>query len=406
MGSLLTGLHPFNHGLTPEGNAIATDLTTVAERFGEAGYYTAGLSANAFFSPATGLNRGFDRFEWVRPHPASLLSSIDVPILLKWLIQIRKYSGGITTDTRKHSAAYLLLKQSKRWIQELNRREQPFFLCAQFIEPHIPYHPPKPYLSKFVDETGLTVDEAVKMSLDVYENRYEIVADGGHLSDPHIEALTAMYDAELSYVDELMGSLFEFMYSMNSENTILLITSDHGDLLGEYDAWFHSHLLVDELTHVPLVTYNLDGIDNSEPIQHGDLMKTLLSRAGAETTGMNMYDLDDGTRPYIVTQRPYRHTFPKEREFVSDYSNPYCHTDPVTGIKKRRYKLKHSADRTELFMPPDEYTDQSDQYPETCEELSESLDSVLDACGGHPRGADEAMFDDQMEQQLRDLGYL
>ncbi|WP_011572711.1 sulfatase-like hydrolase/transferase [Haloquadratum walsbyi] len=82
------------------------------------------------------------------------------------------------------------------------------------------------------------------------------------------------------------------------------LTSDHGDLCGEKGVLGHSHLTHDGLIHVPLITYRLNNIAHqaTNPVQHIDIMKTLISKAGVSNTQFQDCDLQTSRRDIAITQ--------------------------------------------------------------------------------------------------------
>ncbi|MEJ2480642.1 MAG: sulfatase-like hydrolase/transferase, partial [Acidihalobacter sp.] len=100
-----------------------------------------------------------------------------------------------------------------------------------------------------------------------------------------VQHLKALYDGEISYWDEYLGKMLAFLQENQlMENTLLVITSDHGEQFGEHGKWVHANSLYEEVLRVPLYM-RYDGIipagivlDN--PVQNFDLMPTILEWAG------------------------------------------------------------------------------------------------------------------------------
>jgi uncharacterized sulfatase len=405
MGSLATGLYPFEHGLSPRGNRIDPDTETVADRFREAGYRTVGVSANSFFSPDTGLDEGFDEFLWFRPDPVEFLRTCDPRDLLRWLFDVRRHSAGLTLDRQKHSFAYLLNESIKRKLSSDTGRSRPTFLCAHYIEPHSPYYPPRPYVEQFSENLPVSGRELAERAMSVHENRKRIIADGCELSDADRAALVAMYDSEIAYVDELIGELFDFVEDLEEE-TIFVVTADHGDSFCECGHLFHNGPLIDATTHVPMVVNGMEDLDGGGLVQHVDVLETILSRIGADTEGLRGVDLDRTTREYVVCQRPHRYDPDRVKRHDPGYTNPHAHTAPVTSIQDHEYKIRTSSDGTEVYRLPDEERpiDGSDQGKRV-EELQTALETFLEQYG-RVNESESVEFSDEAKKHLRDLGYM
>ena len=136
--AILTCTAPSHNTVGMSGKMLPSTIPTVATRFSQAGYQTACLSRNSYVSSATGLDRGFDRFQWIASETLSELSYVT---LIKYLVNIQSHSAGITRDTAKHSSAYLMNETAKRWVKKFDRN-QPFFFYLHYNEPHRPYYPP------------------------------------------------------------------------------------------------------------------------------------------------------------------------------------------------------------------------------------------------------------------------
>jgi uncharacterized sulfatase len=401
--SILTGTYPSHNTVGIDGSTLPDRLPTVAERFSDVGYQTAGLSRNSHVSSATGLDTGFNRFKWIA---ASTLHSAAGPLTLgKYLVNIRRHSAGLTTDTAKHATPFIMNDVAKRWLRTLSNQE-PYFLYLHYNEPHRPYVPPLPWQDLYTGEIDASADEAVNISMDVHHSLYERVAGGDPLTEHEQAALLAMYDAEVAYTDECIGRLFEFIQSLDGD-TIFVVTADHGELFGEFGLLAHKLVLHDSLVNVPLVTHGLDGLAlaDNELIQHTDLMRTLLEVAGGDTTGMQGVDLREGPRKFAVAQRAPE-DFKALTQHDPSFDRTRFHSPLVTCARTTTHKPLLSDEREELFALPDEREDVSEQSQSLFKPLRSELKDWLDTEGVPVEGVRDAEFDDAMRRQLSDLGYM
>lgn len=400
--AILTGTHPSHNTVGMGGEFLPDALKTVAELFAERGYHTACLSRNSHVSDATGLNRGFDRFEWLAS--STLLEAAGPRTLAKYLLNIRRHSAGFTLDTAKHATPYLMNDVAERWLRSL---AEPFFFYLHYNEPHRPYYPPGSYLGVFADEIELSPREATEVAMDVHRNMEEIVANGCELTEREWAALLAMYDAEVAYTDDCIGRLFEFVQSLDSEPTVFVVTADHGELFGEHGLLAHRLVLHDAVINVPLVVHGHDEFttNRDDLVQHADVMQTLLASAGADTSQLQGVDLTERTRERAIAQRGPAN-FEPFLEHNSAFDTSRFHEGALHAIRTAEFKYQRSDDRAELFALPDEGMDVSEEYPEVTADLDERLSEFLETDG---RPVDEhrrAEFTDAMERQLRDLGYV
>lgn len=401
--SILTGTYPTHNTVGIDGSRLPDTVRTVAELFGDVGYRTACLSGNSYLSSATGLDRGFDRFQWLSS--STLLRAAGARTLARYLLNIRRHSAGLTLDADKHSTPFLMNAIAKRWVRDFVREDDPFLFYLHYNEPHRPYYPPLPYLDRYTEGRPTSGREAAEVAVDVHENFVELVADGCDLSEGEWASLLAMYDAEVAYTDEMVGRLVEFVRSLDGE-TVFVITADHGELFGEYGLLAHRFVLHDAVINVPLVIHGGDfGFERNELVQHVDVVQTLLARAGGETEQLQGVDLDEDTREFAVAQRDPAE-FDEFLEHNPDFDTSRFHESVLTALRTRRYKYQRSDDGTELFALPDEETDVSDRQPSVREDLAERLEVWLET-DGRPVGAtDQAEFTEAMRRQLSDLGYL
>ncbi|WP_254830853.1 sulfatase [Haloglomus salinum] len=403
--SILTGTYPSHNTVGVDGETIPPELPTVAERFSDAGYRTACLSRNGHLSGATGMDRGFDRFEWIAA--STLLSAAGPRTLAKYLLNIRRHSAGLTTDTAKHATPFLMNDIAKRWLDDL-AGEEPFFYYLHYNEPHRPFVPPLPWQDRYTSDIDATAEEAIDIAMDAHRNMHARVASGDPLTDREREALLAMYDAEVAYTDECVGRLHDRVRGLDTDReTVFVVTADHGEMLGDRGLLAHNLVVDDALVNVPLVASGLDdlAVEDDDLVQHTDLMRTLLEAAGADTDRVQGIDLREEGREFAISQRgPANFDLYLDHDATFDTSR--FHESLLTGLRTETHRYQRSEDRTELLALPGETTDVSESEPELAAELEARLDEWL-ATEGKPVGEGrDAEFDDAMRRQLSDLGYV
>ncbi|MFB6298528.1 MAG: sulfatase [Salinirussus sp.] len=412
-GSILTGTYPFRHGVGIHNQYLPDSLDTAPELFRDAGYTTACLSRNSYLSSGTGLDRGFDRFEWIAG--STILDAVPPGVLARYLLNVRRHSAGLTVDTAKHATPFLLNETAKRWLASMTD-SQPFFFYLHYNEPHRPYYPPRPYLERFTDDIRYSASEAAAVSMEIHRNAHEHIADGlSSVSSADLEALTAMYDAEVAYTDEMIGRLFEHVRSADFGETIVVVTADHGELLGEHGLLSHKVVVDEAVTNVPLVVHgpqNGNGEWNwlresnpSDPVQHIDVMQTVLERIGADTGQFDGIDLQEETRNYAFVNRD-EFDFDLFRQFNPSYDASGFHESPLVATVGDGYRYERSEDFERLYRLPDERTDVSTQEPEITDRMRQEVIEWEQESGQPVRANRGSQLDETMRQQLRDLGYV
>ncbi|MCP3962459.1 MAG: sulfatase [bacterium] len=265
--SMLTGLDALRHGVNhPTG--LAPSMNTLAEYLREAGYTTFAVTGGGYLNSRFGFLQGFDRY-------------------LSW-------------GRRADSEAEL-----ERGIDELlesleERGDGPFFAFFHTYEAHVPYRPRQPYLSRFRPEASETSPRPIgtRDLATSEEEGFEVRREWVWLDDtgrPHEgQALEAseldwgrdLYDSGIGHLDAQLGRLFESLENLDLErDTIVVVTSDHGESLGEQDRVGHTSVHDVDLL-VPLVVSlpgcELGGGRVSQQVRTVDIVPTVLDLVGVE----------------------------------------------------------------------------------------------------------------------------
>lgn len=404
--SILTGTTPPTHGIYGASDSVLGEtVATVPEMLPDE-YTSLSIVSNPNAGPAKGLDRGFDVVKEV--YPSRLLDTVDLRTLLNTIPRIRSHGGGFTTDMERHKgiSSYMIADSAKRFA---STQEDPYFMYLHLNSSHHAYLPPASYVDRFTDEITASPHVALETAQSSYQDIHELIAEG--LDDEEWQQVIAMYDAVLSHVDRCVGHLVDAIRRMD-EDSIVVITADHGDLLGEYGLAGHKFALHDALIHVPLVTYGLEGIEHQsdDVVQHIDVLRTLLSQVGVTHDQLEGFDLTAATREFAVSQRSgtnARKNLEKTREYDPEYAVPVGGLSTLTSIRSTEHKLLYSEESSELFALPNETIDVKAANEDIYERMRAYAESWLDEhdSGG---GAVErsAALDDDLKEQLSDMGYL
>jgi len=233
MGTLFTGFPLTVLSLYNITSQIPEELTTLAQMFQLKNIKTTGFAGVGNVSSSFGFARGFDQyFELYREEEFYRKSQEYLPYLIPWL--------------------------------ELNRNNQ-FFLYVHFKEPHGRYVPLSPFKGLFTDAYEETVDLSVNLN-DIAED----------LTEGQIEYVRAAYDENLASVDSVVGEIFEKMRSLELlDESIVIVTADHGELLGEIDKIFgHGGYFGEGGMHIPLLIRFPKSDDIKFPNKVGALVKS------------------------------------------------------------------------------------------------------------------------------------
>jgi len=260
--SMFTGLLPNSHGTgwtrprLPDGMADVKDLVhydvhTISEELALRGYDTATVAEKSWLTFNSGLSQGFEKF-----YDYSLPNLEERFFLNRFWARYRnKFGSRVTPPVDKGGAR--IVETALDWIGGNRSRDQarPFFLFMNLNEAHDPYQPPEEFWGHFLPE-GISIADSHE--LDARNNtqgQHEIILGDWDISDRDMEIFKSLYDDEILYQDGLIGRLLDGIEELGlMEDTLIVITADHGEEFGELDHRVgHQLALADTLLHVPLI---------------------------------------------------------------------------------------------------------------------------------------------------------
>lgn len=194
------------------------------------------------------------------------------------------------------------------YVQDRGKDGKPFFLSLGFFDPHHPFDPVEPYASLFsADDMPMPIYEAGEEAGMTPFARGRFKPDFNLSSDPeHIRGTIAAYHATVAHVDAMVGRVMQALRKAGLEqNTVVIYTSDHGEMLGDHGILHKGPIFYEPATHVPLIyrfppALGLRGVDTAFT-SHVDLAPTVAALAGAEAPsrvqGRPLFDTDLNRRP-------------------------------------------------------------------------------------------------------------
>ncbi len=274
--TLFTGNYPSAHGVMRAENAIRSSMKTLAERFRDGGYRTAAFISNPYLRPGTGFSRGFDHR---MPSRLPGLISRRKTALERIAFRLARYD--LTPPAKRAIPAAL------RWLERSSAR--PPFVYIHLMEPHSPYHPPRPFRLAFLppgtkklyhDPPRIPAEHDGKEWLSWAE--YD--PPGGIDSDRD-EVMTALYDGEIRNLDAWLGLFFHQLKETGIyDRAVIVFLSDHGEEFADHGGYFHGRSLYAEMTGMPLILRlpggRRSGTLSALPLHTVDLLPTLVSLAG------------------------------------------------------------------------------------------------------------------------------
>ncbi|HPJ71494.1 MAG TPA: sulfatase, partial [bacterium] len=207
--SLFTSLYPSTHKVGAASRTLDPAVVTLPLLLREAGYATAAFVDAAFLSSRYGFSRGFDLYENAK-------------------------GRGIET----------VLPRVESWLK--TARREPFFLFVHVFDCHCPYTPPDDVARRFSPDYDGDLDLSGRCGLSGFED-----AD---LDEDDVRYISQQYDGEVYAVDRGLSRLLGLLESLGLfENTVVVVTSDHGEEFMEHGRIGHTRSLYRELLQVPLI---------------------------------------------------------------------------------------------------------------------------------------------------------
>lgn len=240
--SLFTGKYQCGHGAGVQHEFLSKKFPTIAEVLNEQGYQTIGFSNNSWVNQdETNIARGFRKWVMI-PRPKGKN------------IQIGPEDDFIP-ETEVDSGAATTVETVTRWFEQEHDQAKPFFMFINCIEPHLRVWSPEPFRSKFL-LPNVSQKQARNVNQDEFAERLGLVPERaeGHMNAADWDILKSLYDGETAYLDSRMGMLFDLMRARNIlDDTLLVVISDHGDLIDRKGYMGHHLSLFDDLVHTPLI---------------------------------------------------------------------------------------------------------------------------------------------------------
>lgn len=269
--SLFTGRYPFEMGVDWR-VPLDNQYPTLAEYLRGRGYRTAGFISNTgYCSYESGLSRGFVHYEDYRitlgeiAASSTLLKTIADNFRLRRLIQNDQHLNRQPADVVNHKVL--------KWLSA--NKEKPFFMFINYYDAHEPYLPPPPY-----DKMYGPGRKHGKYS-PLHHWNWDPSVGHNNMNEENIREEIDAYDGALTYLDHELGIFFQKLEEMNlSENTLIVLTADHGEEFGEHGVFDHGNSLYLPSLHVPLIITFPGripmGVRISRPVSLKDIPATIV----------------------------------------------------------------------------------------------------------------------------------
>jgi arylsulfatase A-like enzyme len=394
--SLFTGLNPIEHGshgdLDPKRNFLGFPVTTplsdasvtLAEIFRENGYTTAAVAANTIVLRWHKLEQGF--------HILDYEESIGIVYKNYHFRPILHFFCFATNLYPKYALYYRtaddINRESIRVLEKIS--SDPFFLFINYLDPHVPYLPPRPFSGYFSDKV---VPHAYRHKLNflTWMNRLDKeTRDSYQLSQ---------YDGEIAYLDNQLGQLFFQLKEMGLyDASLIIVTSDHGELFGEHDLYHHRTPMYEGVVRIPLIIkFPFSERIGRERgmIDLSDLYATILSICELPVPGdISGKAFGDDSLP--VVSEVYNFDIGEHRII---YDGKY---------KYMKYEHQRNPELYDLERDPEELENVAETLPEIASAMEEQLNRWKTEHRPQYTSPDDkaGILPEEMAEGLKALGYV
>jgi len=361
--SLLTGRYPSRHGMLYYTHKLASDVPVVAESFQAAGFATACVVNTLYLSKRYGLQAGFRDFAM--------------------------FDGLQTTEMREPSP---VAENATHWIRE--HADEPFFAFLHFYDVHSTYASEARFEEELVAPTTSEAEGTTRFLMEVRDGTASFdERDADHVED--------LYVAGIRQMDEVLGRLIAFLDEEGlADETVLVVTADHGEEFLEHGGVMHGTNHFQELMHVPLILRGPGlpaGVRVSTPVSLVDVVPTLLA----------LFDLPPLASDGLDLSPLWRGESIGDRLLFGEADQNNEEPDTLRSIRHGKWKyvynrLTGEAELYDLEADPLELSDVIASHPKRAKRYSTELARHLE---GTIVGEPAAVFTDEERASIEALGY-
>jgi len=386
--SIFTSLYPIQHNVLKNGHRLSDSFLTIAEFLGEKGFTTAGFVSTDKHFKAGNIGQGIELF--------------DEPLL---------------DENSKYRRATKTVDAAVQWLDERKAKDK-FFLWVHLFDPHEPYHSPPQFLDIFTKESPEKRKDIEEFLIYQHHVDYEFYENS---SEKMLQTVDA-YDGEVLFADTEVARLVSFLEQKEiNNNTLIVLTSDHGEGLGNHKLLGHGKHIYNEQIHVPLIFYFSDGSFKGRVVQdvveHIDIVPTIIEllqaqEAGLPFEGVSLVPLLSGNAKTVQS----RFAFAQRREYdnrdlkkINAFDGKRYEAGNKFALQNTAYKyIYRSHDEDEFYaLSKDPYEVHNIVSSGTEQEykLKKMLRSKIEHLSKINTTEPESV-DDETIKKLRSLGYI
>jgi len=469
--SIFTGEYPTTHMTTQIYDKHSEQQLTLAELLQGAGYHTVGFCNNPLLGVVeNGLDRGFEEMynyggalpvrpaiDSSRPRAVSRASQRLARVVGRLTTQMQDVFArdarllrfalhplivplwhgqvnfkGNTRQSLRDIVGYLRTRHSRGG-------DRPIFAFVNMMETHLPFEPPARFIRRFAEE--YQQDREARDYMDAYNKEHYrwMVPLEEPLTELQDQVINDMYDAEIAFEDHQLRKLFDYLNEPDvRDNTLVIITSDHGEGMNNHNFVGHSLVAYDDLVRVPLIIRYPGGAGAGQrvryPVSTRRIFHTALDVSGVrsyagtagddgaypiDAEGLSLYNAVAETIPepdHVFTEAYVPDTLITLMEAIdSGVDDGLRWRESRRAVYWDRYKLitvgGYPDELFDVIEDPDELVNLLEQSPDIVADLQKSLDGFMQAAESRrPENLEQQRLnladDEELVERLRGLGYM
>ncbi len=384
--SLISSTLPSTHNAMSKPSSLSQDLVLIPEAMKSAGYSTGGIVSNVNLAESFGFAQGYDDYYYLGPDylfGAAESSSKLIVYQLGRQLALGLFGGDETFFNDFYQDSEVVNEVAFDWLDD--RKDERFFLFLHYMDAHDPYFE-HPYNGVGIARVSMPEPEP-EMA----------------------ERLQELYRGEIDYLDENFGKLLakldaEGLY----DDTVIVLTADHGEEFAEHGGFWHGLTLYDEQIHVPLVIKWAKG--GERPARGANSGIARLIDVGPTLLGVAGVDLPD-TMQGVDLRAPFASRLEKDQQVYSEEDHE---GNILWSLRTENEKLIVANPNNPRGLAEREYFDVSsdpgerDPYsdPEAEAQLEELAELQRLAAAGQAVEGDDVEMDLETCQRLKALGYV
>jgi len=387
---------------------LSKENVTLAEILSANGYTTGGIIGGPACSSLFGLGQGFAFYDNTLYDPDYDVDYFTLSKIMNGYIPLMDCMARYGIEVKGKTASQVN-DVAFNWL--MKNYKQPFFLFLNYFDPHTPYFPPIPFNNLFTGGNknlikNISNHKGERGFINGQDHLISAVVSGKHrLSKIERDVLLSQYDGEIRYLDYHIHRLFQTLRRLNVyDNTMIIITSDHGESFGSHDLMMHGLSLYQGELKIPLIikypSSQPTGVIE-DPVSLVDILPTVVASLGFSIPEDVQGEVLPGGKHPIIAE--YYNNWVNIKRYGNHFNRD------LKAVYDRPFKfIWESNGKCELYNieeDPHELNNLVKEIPGKASEMQTLLDKWLASFKPvAPRISPE--IDKATEESLRALGYL